>query len=236
MDFIITYDNYKEIYDNIFHRDYDYIYFSLGSKYNYNNINVHNHLLPNFLLYNNYKNILAISIDDYSNTYSLEKNINYINKNKSDNITYYLFNHICIKQTIKPIIEYFLNKCIQYEISNIMICNYIKFINPKGTEIKNENDIPVEIINILKKNIYNKYSNCFYDWISYNKYNCNYLCNYYYLDNKIIDYKICKIIKYFLITNYLNKKLYNKYLCILFDITNISNNTKIINSEYEIYF
>lgn len=191
--------NYKYIIYNIFkNKIYDYVYVSIGSKYNQQDVyfysqtmNVANRrdtnalyqMVPLFLYTKpSSKTILNITIDIFRNDHELLFNKRLIESTDIDNMDNLIINMTCNEETIREFGETLLLKLLNNNISetDFMLCNYVKFMNsPNPEEIDAENNIPIYLEKIFKGE-YLKYINSYYEWYGYkyNLYNCIYNVSY----------------------------------------------------------
>jgi len=139
-------------------------------------------------------NILIIIIDNFNkNNNNYAKNCSLLYKVLKPNLNVVLFDKLCKPNFLEDIITRLIQYADIEKISekNIMICNYVKFMNnPNIIEMESEKMIPEVIQLVLDNCLHGKYAFCFYDWFGYN----------YYLYNFIYNYKKCKKLSYGLMT------------------------------------
>jgi len=165
---------------------YDFIYISYGSKINETRVqigsshiptNSHLQIIPNFLQAREESTkILSISIDDYSNDET--STLNKIQSYMTSNMDVYLFDNTetSIQEITCALVQY-LNT-IDFDPSNVMFCNFIRYIIPNKIECKIEEDMPNIIYNIICEASSQKYGECFYQWFGYNIYTYNLVFKY----------------------------------------------------------
>ena len=196
MVFITDSKNYITVIDNVFkNKSYHYVYVSIGSKYNQQDVyfysssmplakrvdtNAVHQMVPLFLYTKpSSKNILNITIDIFSSESEIQLNKRLIESTDIDNMDNLIINMSCNEETIKEFGEHILSKLMNFNIlePNFMLCNYVKFANsPNPEELHAENKIPIYLENIFK----DKYVKSYYEWYGYkyNLYNCIYNVNY----------------------------------------------------------
>jgi hypothetical protein len=188
-------------------------------------------ILPNFIQFDiNSSNTLVISIDNFENPEIHSMNRLLLERQeKNENITVVLFNKMVDKLFLENLVEYFVTLCSEnfIDVSNAMICNYVKFLNcPNPIEEKSEYMIPETIQKLLDTFSADKYSNCFYQWFGY-RYN---MYHFIYKYKKHIVYEILgyiilleKLIENESLTSYDKTKLksneFNNFLENIHDIT-----------------
>lgn len=199
MVFITESNNYITVIDNIFkNKSYHYVYVSIGSKYNQQDVyfysssmplakrvdtNAIHQMVPLFLYTKpSSTNILNITIDIFRTEDEIQFNKRLIESTDIDNMDNLIINMSCNKETIPEFGDVLLSKLIKFNIleTNFMLCNYVKFVNsPNPEEIDAEKNIPIYLEKIFKGE-YLKYINSYYEWYGYkyNLYNCIYNVNY----------------------------------------------------------
>jgi hypothetical protein len=194
--FITESNNYITVIDNIFkNKSYHYVYVSIGSKYNQQDVyfysssmplakrvdtNAVYQMVPLFLYTKpSSKNILNITIDIFRTEDEIQFNKRLIESTDIDNMDNLIINMICNEETITEFGEHILSKLMKFNIlePNFMLCNYVKFANsPNPTEFHAENKIPMYLEKLFK----DKYNKSYYEWYGYkyNLYNCIYNVSY----------------------------------------------------------
>jgi hypothetical protein len=167
---------------------YDYIYISIGSKFNHKYVNTAisrtnapEQMLPKFLHGRPSKQILSVVIDVFPDMDSLQQNISLINDVLSDNIKCVLINKLCNQSFITSLIEKLTDYFQSYQIppENCMICNYVRHMNEQNnSERESEDIIPSTIQESLQRCNDGKYDGCFYQWFGYRTHFYNYIYNY----------------------------------------------------------
>jgi hypothetical protein len=192
--------------------DYECIYISLGSKYNeqfieykYTNQTIQKRsnaewqMLPGFV---RCKKSLVICIDRFENENVKQENRNMLEKILDTNITMIICDLDGTIQLFEYIITFILQQLATYSIhqNNVVIVNYIRFINPNHTENYLEENLSSCVYKILEKTVYN---NSLYEWFGYqpNLYNIIYRYNF-----RIIYYMLLNVI------NILQKNIKNNHL------------------------
>lgn len=174
---------------------YQYGYISFGSKFNHADVyfnagsntlstrvdtNAVAQMVPMFLRTKPEKyHILNIIIDIFPTQADLEMNARLINEVVNDNIDSILINMKCTYINMQEVVGRIMDWAIKQGISplNLMLCNYIKFMNqPNMTEYEDELIIPKAIQNVLYKSNYENYKNTYYEWYGYKMklYDCIY--------------------------------------------------------------
>ena len=234
--------------DNIFkNQSYHYVYVSIGSKYNQQDVyfysssmpvakrvdtNALRQMVPLFLYTKPpLKKILNITIDIFNTEQEILFNKRLIESSEIDNMDNVIINMSCNEANIIAFGERILSLVSYNNIleTNFMLCNYVKFANsPNPEELHAENNIPIYLEKIFKGN----YSKSYYEWYGYkyNLYNCIYSVSYGKQD--IFLYKTM---------NYLNDRMkilsnnHKKEYIMNFDIkiTELMSNTYDISSINE---
>jgi hypothetical protein len=190
-------NTYKSIIDTIFNQNkqYQYIYVSVGSKYNerdivfrssthpvanYKNTNASYQMVPNFLQNKSLDtNVLIIIIDIFSEIVNNDFNISIMSSIITSNIDICMVSmDCCSKSFIDLCILLMTNvKTQNIPVTRFMICNYIKFMNtPNDNENNAGKTVVKTITSVLDKDIFSIYKDCFYQWYGYKYYlyNCIY--------------------------------------------------------------
>jgi hypothetical protein len=185
--------------DTVFkNKSYHYVYVSIGSKYNQQDVyfysssmpvakrvdtNALQQMVPMFLYTKpSSTNILNITIDIFSSDHELQFNKRLIVSTDIENMDNIIINMNCNEQNIIAFGEKLLSLVSYTNIleTNFMLCNYVKFANsPNYEELHAENKIPIHLENLFKGK-YSKYINSYYEWYGYkyNLYNCIYNVSY----------------------------------------------------------
>ena len=191
---------------------YHLIYVSIGGKLNEISV-IFNHpdsvknkrfetnatkqMMPCFIRYRKAdQKALVITIDDFNTINNLKRNCDIIDKYIDNNVDVLVIDKYCTRTFVEEFTEFLIHKIRINQIpeQNIMICNYVKFINdPNAMEAKAEHMIPVTIQQILDKPENIKYSRCLYEWFGYR----------FYLYNFVYCYKTCHL--YFSAYTYINE-------------------------------
>ena len=171
---------------------YQYVYISLGSKFNQADVyfnagsntltsrvdtNAVLQMVPMFLRKKPEKyHILNIIIDIFPTHADMVMNTRLINEVVTDNMDCILINMKCTYRNIQTVVGRIMELVNKQSIPplNMMLCNYIKFMNePNMTEYEDELMIPKAIQNVLYKT---KYENTYYEWYGYKMglYDCIY--------------------------------------------------------------
>uniref|UniRef100_A0A6C0J144 Uncharacterized protein n=1 Tax=viral metagenome TaxID=1070528 RepID=A0A6C0J144_9ZZZZ len=196
MVFITDSNNYITNIDNIFkNKSYHYVYVSIGSKYNQQDVyfysssmplakrvdtNAVHQMVPLFLYTKpSSKNILNITIDIFSTEYEIQFNKRLIESTDIENMDNLIINMSCNKANLNAFGEHILSTLMNSNIlePNFMLCNYVKFANsPNPEEFHAEKKIPIYLEKLFK----DKYMNSYYEWYgyNYNLYNCIYNVSY----------------------------------------------------------
>lgn len=161
---------------------YDFVYVSLGSKWNEDYIrfsqpkhmrvhkfktNAPYQMIPNFLR-NREKRSLVIVIDRFYEEPNKAKNKDILIQclEESNNIDTILVGNLSSNAQLNSIIYTIVNKVVLEKVDprNFMICNYIKFPND---QILFHGDTEHTIYNLLKSQENKKYGDCLYVWFGY---------------------------------------------------------------------
>jgi hypothetical protein len=180
---------FKTVFERHTLSDYECIYVSLGSKYNeqfveYKYImsqtirkrsNAEWQMLPGFV---RCKKTLAICIDRFENENAKSNNYSILEDTVSENITMIICDLDGTIQLFESIIGIIVQQLSIYKIhqKNVIIVNYIRFINPNHTENYLEETLSSSIYKIIEKTIYDS---SLYEWFGYqpNLYNIIYRYN-----------------------------------------------------------
>jgi len=188
---------FNDIIDTIFsqNKQYQYIYVSVGSKYNERDImfrsstlplaklkttNAIYQMVPNFLQNKTIDtNVLIIIIDIFRDKANTDFNTSIVSSRMTTNIDICIVSMDCCS-------EPFIDLCIllmtnvqkqNIRVTSFMICNYIKFMNtPNDNEWNAEKTVVKSITSVLKQDQFAPYKDCFYQWYGYkyHLYNCIY--------------------------------------------------------------
>jgi len=226
---------------------YKYIYISIGGKYNQENVNIPRlgkpdknlktnaelQLCPNFLLEQN-EPILLICFDSFQNSESSMANQQIIESRIQANMEFIFYderftvNSICEK--IRSTVEIF--DSLGIEASDVIICNYIRFLNePSMNEVSFELELPSMIYKSVVDTLYKKsyymwfgYQPLFYNLLyRYDDYHIRYLIDYHmilkignFIETPIGIYDVQEI--YDLSPKYIPKKIIDCFLSSIVDI------------------
>lgn len=191
----LTYDNpnkYITELCDIFNstQQCDYLYISIGSKFNEPNVNIDNKQINTNIYYQQIpsfirtkpieKSVLTIMIDTFNTENEILKAQQILhNISKTiPNIRNYIINKFCNVEVINNIIPLILSFIHKLNIppENIMICNYIKFIGQlNNLEQISEKTISSRIHTLLNNT---PYEYCLYEWFEYNTTLYHYIFNY----------------------------------------------------------
>ena len=170
-----------------------YVYISLGSKYNETKVDFHYpkkytytnsmyQMIPTFVRNMSYeKNVLVIVIDDFHDDILLSHNnkhlLNIIDEFK--NIDIIMLDFLITLQNLPLLLGKIMN-CISSTISpeKCMICNFICFKRPNHQDIQLEDKLPPLIYNTLKSIHGGIYKKCYYQWCGYKYYTYHHVYNY----------------------------------------------------------
>lgn len=189
---IIKEDFIESIQSELANFDYQFVYVSIGSKFNrsYCKINEKDvksnasyQMIPKFL---KKEKQLIIIIDRFKDAKNLQDHITVLNKNIGSNKCIILNTYIEINQ-ISNILDVLLPKLFDHYVdpNNFIIANFVKFANrPNLFERESEKLIPLKIKEYLDRFQDKTYKGCFYQWFGYSSY---YLYNYIY-NNEIFEY------------------------------------------------
>lgn len=176
--------DFARLYNLLELNQYNYVYVSIGSKYNSDTVSFNGMLYetnacyqmqPLFIKSENTLKTLCIMIDKLGKKDNTEE---YIHNILYENVDFILIDNYFDKQSIVWFLDLLIAKLNEAEFpkKNVMIANYIRYLNtPNNAEIKIENMIPRTIHKML---IDTNYSNCFYQWFGYRKRLYNYIYNY----------------------------------------------------------
>ena len=180
-------DNFENL-DGYLSTKYDYVYISIGSKFNQERVNryirrtnAQEQMFTLFLQGRFDKNILLIVVDVFPDMDSIVQSTDLIDSAITENITCLVINQFCnhtfLTSFIKKMTDYFQSHQISH--LNCMICNYVRHMNtPNPIEQDSEDNIPYIIQNYLNKYNNGKYDTCLYQWFGYRTYFYNYIYNY----------------------------------------------------------
>lgn len=170
-----------------------YVYISLGSKYNESHVNFHYpkkntftnslyQMVPTFVRNMTYEtNVLAIIIDDFHDDILLDHNNKHLLHIIDDyqNIDIIMLDFCITLQNLPSMLDKIMN-CISPKISSqqFMICNFICFKRPNLQDAVLEEKIPQIVYNTLKNIQNGLYKQCFYQWYGYNYYTYHYIYHY----------------------------------------------------------
>jgi len=181
---------------------YDFVYVSLGSKWNEDyvrfsqpkNIRAHKfktnapyQMIPNFLR-SREKRSLVIIIDRFYEETNKAKNKDILIQSleeSNDKIDAVLLGNLSSNAQLNAMIYTIVNKVVleKVEPDHFMICNYIKFQND---QVLLHGDKEQAIYNLLKSQENKKYGDCLYVWFGYLYQFYDYIYRYNYF-NKIED-------------------------------------------------
>ncbi len=176
--------DFTRLYNLLELNQYNYIYVSIGSKYNSGTVNFNGILYetnacyqmhPLFIKQENPLKTLCIMIDKLGKNDNTE---DYIHSILYENVDFILIDNHFDKQSIVWFLDLFIAKLNEAEFpeSNVMIANYVRYLNtPNSAEMKMEKRIPKTIHEML---LDTNYCNCFYQWFGYRKYLYNCIYNY----------------------------------------------------------
>jgi hypothetical protein len=181
------------------------VYVSFGSKYNSNQVPFANNgknpitsnaifqMFPAFLqIKGSYEDnhAIIIIIDDFSNKTNYIDNVNLLQMYKNSDTRIVLCNTYCSEEFVanfmRGLISFLRKESITKE--NLLICNYIKFMNiPNDFERMSATVVPETIQRVLNEPENRLYSDRFYDWFGYNPLLYNYVYCYKLYQNNYMD-------------------------------------------------
>jgi len=190
-------NTFNLVIDTIFkqNKQYQYIYVSVGSKYNERDVifpsntlpvssratsNALYQMVPKFLQDKATEtNILVITIDLFRDSANLDYNRAIVTSVMKPNMDCCLVSlDCCSKQFIPLCISIMTNVRHQNTLPTcFMMCNYVKFMNmPNDIEHNAEKKVVQSIISVLHDDRFATYNDCFYQWYGYKYYlyNCIY--------------------------------------------------------------
>ena len=236
---------------------YKYIYISIGGKYNQEIVNIpclgkpdkplrtnaELQLCPNFLFERN-EPILLICFDSFQDSESSTINQQMIESRIQPNMEFIFYderftvNSICEK--IRSTVEIF--ETFGIDASDVMICNYIRFLNePSLNEVSFELELPSMIYKSLMDTRYKKsyymwfgYQPLFYNLLyRYDDYHIRYLMDYHmilkignFIETPIGIYDVQEI--YDLSPKYIPKKIIDCFLSSVIDINSYMPSSGIV--------
>lgn len=181
-------NTFTSIIDTIFsqNKQYQYIYVSVGSKYNERDIIFRTSTIP----LSNYKptnalyqmvpyflqnkpldtNVLIIIIDIFRDIVTIDKNTSMVLSAMTKNIDMCMVSMDCCSE---PFIDLCILLMTHVQKQNIlvtrfMICNYVKFMNiPNNNESNAEKTVVKSITSVLNQDQFVPYKDCFYQWYGY---------------------------------------------------------------------
>lgn len=170
---------------------FDYIYISLGSKFNRTHIeyllpynrsvvkysNADFQILPAFYRNKPDKKTLSICIDRFENADIKDKNIEIVSNihQTEQNIKFILCDLDGTIQLFEMLIQYIIDKLISLQETNLMIANYLRFVSPNHTEYYLEQNLSNAIDKLLSKT---PFRSCFYQWFGYQPNTYNFIYKY----------------------------------------------------------
>lgn len=172
---------------------YQYIYFSLGSKYNENTFllnfpervlhtNADAQMFPHFLRNRLFESpqpkILCICVDSFTLDGSIGKNEKIVSKilepydpipsspSGLRPVDFVFYDTFATIQIFETLIQTFMNwlMAADFPPSRFMIANFIRFYQPNNIECLLEEKLPPAILSILR---HTNYANCFFQWFGY---------------------------------------------------------------------
>lgn len=189
-DFHSVKERLTDYFDN---HDCHYVYISLGSKFNEQNVdftypkvnkhsNALNQMIPSFTYpYSCEKNTLFIIIDDFHDNESLLKNQHKLEHMTMDlpYMKIFLVDYLVNIQNIDLLITSLMDS-IHPKINpdQFMLCNFIRFKSPNDHDNQLETQLPIKIHHFLKNYQNGCYSKKFYQWYGYSYYTYHYVYNY----------------------------------------------------------
>lgn len=189
-DIFVLVDNIKTQLPNSINK----IYVSFGGKYNAPDVQFSRDVqLPTNSLYQMFPCFLQaketyeddqciiIVIDDFHSKPNLAENNHLLQSYQTDGVHVIMCNQYCTENFVTTFIEYLVEFAREHKVAkeNLMICNYIKYINvPNDFERKSETIVPESIQQILDLEQNKFYSECFYEWFGYRRALYNYVYCY----------------------------------------------------------
>jgi len=196
-----SYSGIEVQFNEVFRRkpSINYVYLSIGSKLNSPIVHLPGHtnasyansdmqMIPIFMRHLNLDqpspfDMLMVIWDVFSSDEQILKNRQIMDNicKQHTNIHYILLNKLCIKDDLDRFIPFLTQKIIDHQIpsTNYMIANYVCFKNtPNTIERISEMTIPTAIQEILDREEFCDYKNCFYQWFGYNQYLYNFIYCY----------------------------------------------------------
>jgi hypothetical protein len=229
------------------------IYVSIGSKINEKSVTFNNpklldrrtnqpilpksstnafcQMIPEFLLSDSNNRILVLVIDQFSNDSNYEINHALIDRSLSEsesNVNVILFDQLFSIYTLENFLTRLTKFVSENSISekNLLICNYVKFLNnPNVTESESETMIPETIQSLLDKHESGRYAYCFYEWFGY----------HFYLYNFIYNYKrIAHLPNISILRDDLTQFIKNRYIDCIFLEKNYNQKIRFLDNIYDI--
>lgn len=245
---LIPIENLLPIFDNkICNENYDYIYISIGSKYeDKNSCYAKDQMVPNFVRRLENKKILLVIIDDFNNNDNFHYNVNLINEqlfisNSKDidvliaNGFFYSYSqekkkHDINKNFLTRFFSFSELEKMNFNPAFITIANFVKFEKYFEANRIVQNNIS----HLISKYLNEKYKYSFYEWSGYNM-----LGEFLYpgiIDKSIRDRSLSFITYFFVKRNIKTKKINLK----MFTDANLMeylllNNDKVQDFQMSLY-
>jgi len=164
---------------------YNYIYFSIGSKFNEPRFSFDNgktvttnavlQMVPSFIENRLFPSenipppkILCICVDSFSDTGygSIENNRNLVEGLLNPQIDFVIYDTFATLQMFETLIQYFVKwlKNAHFPSSRFLLANFIRFYRPNNIEYLIEDKLPDLILSIVKSTVY---VDCFFQWFGY---------------------------------------------------------------------
>jgi hypothetical protein len=182
---------YSDLECCLYKQQWTTFYISIGGKWNQDNVthtkitrtNAPLQMIPQFLnspIGEFDQQTMVVVFDDFSNKQNTLHNINiiqYMIQNKP-NLHVFLVNKMMCVDTFNDcwsILQPLLYKR-KVPPSRFSIVNYVKYMNTPNMQETKNTTISSFIYDVIKEDP--KYCDCLYEWLGYNYYLYNYICNY----------------------------------------------------------
>ena len=234
---------YSELENCLFDEQWTSFYISIGGKWNQDAINHKTitmsnaclQMIPKFLntmTCQHDEPTMIIVFDDFSKNQNARDNIEIVQSmiQNKPNLHVYLVNKMMSFDTFNDcwsLLHPLLCKRL-IPPSKFSIVNYVKYINTPNIQEAKNTQISSFIYDIIKEDP--KYCDCLYEWLGYNHYLYNYICNYKIIHKKYLRYGLHTLTR--LLENYDKCGYLSEYIQINnLNVITILNHLKPLDTE-----
>ena len=234
---------YSDLESCLYEQQWTTFYISIGGKWNQNNVdhktmtrsNASLQMVPQFLntpVREFDQQTMVVVFDDFSNKQNLLHNVSIIQSMLQPNphLHVYLVNKMMSLEVFDDCWTIILPLLYKRKISpsRFSIVNYVKYMNTPNMQETKNTTISSFIYDVIKEDP--KYCDCLYEWLGYNHYLYNYICNYKIIYNNHLHFglgTLCRLLENYDKCGYLSEYIQINNL----NVITILNHLKPLNTD-----